>query len=478
MLLQLRGEKGVPACRDALQAGTHAAEATEEAPSASPPARLAGDKAVSCVKFQTAQKEERYQQLEPAGALQPKGSSLSLAFLLYCLQRQGYRLSVYTTASMKAPHKEAQEAAQSFVAVISPVRQPTAPNGTCKVDGKALLKQRLPVPDRPPQQTAIAPGAHEDTTWRFSSDSSSSEDMEEEEEQEGCCTHMRRDGACNGKKAYELLIMQQPNLSVPFIAAVAAAVEVNGGVFSGSGGDFLLRPRSVAPLCLHLVCFDMDSTLIEEEVIDELAAERGVAAQVAAITRQAMGGSVAFAKSLRQRLSLLKGLDRFDSSSLGSETDPLLNSRKLVGEPRDPLITPEVKAQTLIELSTKLQDAQGKQLQAQLDKALQEGAGGHDEPNLQSLRALAAALEAATSAAAKAAAAGANAAAVGDGSNDILMLQAAATGIAFCAKEKVQAAVPLHLNRRDLCLLAFFLGISYPVWLLADAVPLNKTDNS
>lgn len=58
----------------------------------------------------------------------------------------------------------------------------------------------------------------------------------------------------------------------------------------------------------RLVCFDMDSTLIEAEVIDELAAAAGVGEQVAAITEQAMQGELDFQESFRQRVALLEGL--------------------------------------------------------------------------------------------------------------------------------------------------------------------------
>jgi len=59
----------------------------------------------------------------------------------------------------------------------------------------------------------------------------------------------------------------------------------------------------------RLVVFDMDSTLIEAEVIDELAKEAGVGEQVAAITEQAMRGEIDFKESFRRRVGLLKGLD-------------------------------------------------------------------------------------------------------------------------------------------------------------------------
>jgi len=59
----------------------------------------------------------------------------------------------------------------------------------------------------------------------------------------------------------------------------------------------------------RLVCFDMDSTLIQVEVIDELAKAAGVGQQVAEITESAMRGEIDFSESFRQRMALLKGMD-------------------------------------------------------------------------------------------------------------------------------------------------------------------------
>lgn len=59
----------------------------------------------------------------------------------------------------------------------------------------------------------------------------------------------------------------------------------------------------------RLVCFDMDSTLIQHEVIDELAKAAGVGEQVAAITERAMNGELDFTESFKARVALLRGLD-------------------------------------------------------------------------------------------------------------------------------------------------------------------------
>jgi phosphoserine phosphatase len=73
--------------------------------------------------------------------------------------------------------------------------------------------------------------------------------------------------------------------------------------------DISLQEDNVYRRCRRLVCFDMDSTLIETEVIDELADRAGVGAQVREITERAMRGEIDFTQSFTERVALLKGLD-------------------------------------------------------------------------------------------------------------------------------------------------------------------------
>lgn len=73
--------------------------------------------------------------------------------------------------------------------------------------------------------------------------------------------------------------------------------------------DISFQEDSMYRRMRRLICFDMDSTLIETEVIDELAVRAGVGDQVKAITESAMRGEIDFSESFRQRCALLKGLD-------------------------------------------------------------------------------------------------------------------------------------------------------------------------
>ena len=73
--------------------------------------------------------------------------------------------------------------------------------------------------------------------------------------------------------------------------------------------DFSFQLDNMYRRIRRLICFDMDSTLIETEVIDELAIRAGVGDEVKAITERAMRGEIDFTESFRERVALLKGLD-------------------------------------------------------------------------------------------------------------------------------------------------------------------------
>ena len=73
--------------------------------------------------------------------------------------------------------------------------------------------------------------------------------------------------------------------------------------------DFSFQLDNMYRRMCRLICFDMDSTLIETEVIDELAIRAGVGDEVKAITERAMRGEIDFTESFRERVALLKGLD-------------------------------------------------------------------------------------------------------------------------------------------------------------------------
>lgn len=73
--------------------------------------------------------------------------------------------------------------------------------------------------------------------------------------------------------------------------------------------DFSLQRDNMYRRMRRLICFDMDSTLIQTECIDELAMKAGVGDQVKEITERAMRGEIDFKESFKERVALLKGLD-------------------------------------------------------------------------------------------------------------------------------------------------------------------------
>ncbi|MCQ2144965.1 MAG: phosphoserine phosphatase SerB [Bacteroidales bacterium] len=78
---------------------------------------------------------------------------------------------------------------------------------------------------------------------------------------------------------------------------------------AGGGIDLSFQKDDIYRRSRRLICFDMDSTLIHTECIDELAEKAGVGDQVRAITESAMRGEIDFTESFTRRVALLKGLD-------------------------------------------------------------------------------------------------------------------------------------------------------------------------
>lgn len=215
------------------------------------------------------------------------------------------------------------------------------------------------------------------------------------------------------------------------------------------GIDIGVLPRS---LPAQLVLFDMDSTLITMEVIDELAKEAGSGEEVAAITEAAMRGELDFNGSLLRRVATLKGLSltavetvkrrlqcnpgvpefaafaRAQGVKLGLVSGGFLPFARHIGQQ---LQFDDVRANTLLDDGQALTGAvQGEIVNAQVKaRTLTELATHYQLPS-----------EAIW--------------AVGDGANDLLMLQAAGLGVAFRAKPKLRQAAHLALDVSDMRALA------------------------
>ncbi|HUR67668.1 MAG TPA: phosphoserine phosphatase SerB [Candidatus Thermoplasmatota archaeon] len=103
------------------------------------------------------------------------------------------------------------------------------------------------------------------------------------------------------------------------------------------GVDAVVQPHSMFRTRKRLVVFDMDSTIVDGEVIDELAAAAGVGDAVATITKRAMQGEMDFKQALRERVAMLKGLTTEDlervaaSLRLNPGTEDLVRTLKAMG---------------------------------------------------------------------------------------------------------------------------------------------------
>lgn len=94
--------------------------------------------------------------------------------------------------------------------------------------------------------------------------------------------------------------------------------------------DIAFQAESMYRRNRRLVVFDMDSTLIRIEVIDELARARGVGTEVAAITEAAMRGELDFAQSFTKRLSLLNGLEEVKVKAIGDSLPLTHGAERLI----------------------------------------------------------------------------------------------------------------------------------------------------
>lgn len=201
---------------------------------------------------------------------------------------------------------------------------------------------------------------------------------------------------------------------------------------------------------MRLIVMDIDSTLINEEVIDLLGEEAGVGEQVAAITERAMRGELDFRQALEERVGLLAGLDRevFDRTFARVTFTP--GALELIRTAHERGWKVGVVSGGFHEVADRIVEAAGidyclaNRLEVQNGKLTGKLAAEivTRERKLEALRSWAHELGLPLS----------QTVAMGDGANDIPMIQAAGTGIAFCAKPKTRAAAPFAIDERNLML--------------------------
>ena len=208
----------------------------------------------------------------------------------------------------------------------------------------------------------------------------------------------------------------------------------------------------------RLVAFDMDSTLIEAEVIDELAARAGVGEQVAAITERAMRGEIDFSASFRERLALLQGLDESVLAEIARGLKITEGAEHLISTLRTLGYKTAILSGGFTYFASYLQDRLGMDYVYANELDIEDGkVTGRvtgtivdGERKAQLLRQLAESegidLQ--------------QVIAVGDGANDLPMLSTAGLGIAFHAKPLVQQSAEQSISTLGLDAILYLLGFS------------------
>ncbi|MCE1178684.1 MAG: phosphoserine phosphatase SerB [Micrococcales bacterium] len=234
------------------------------------------------------------------------------------------------------------------------------------------------------------------------------------------------------------------------------------------GVDIAVSPAGLARRGRRLVVMDVDSTLIQDEVIELLAAHAGREAEVAAVTERAMRGEIDFAESLRDRVSVLAGLPESVLAEVRSAVRLTPGARTLVRTLKRLGFIVAVVSGGFIEIVEDLAHelgidyAHANRLEV-VDGLLTGrvlGAIVDREGKAEALRRFAEAEGIPLAATV----------AIGDGANDLDMLEAAGLGVAFNAKPVVQAQADTSVNVPYLDTVLFLLGISREEVEEADAL--------
>jgi phosphoserine phosphatase len=199
------------------------------------------------------------------------------------------------------------------------------------------------------------------------------------------------------------------------------------------------------------VVFDVDSTLINDEAIELLAERAGKRQEVAEVTERAMRGELDFEASLRQRVLTLRGLDEAVLGEVSQQLSPTNGAKELIEAIHKrggkaaavsggfiQLLAPvKEKLNFDLERANTLEVVDGKLTGQVIGKVIDRAAKA----------------EALLEWAQQLGVSPGKTIAVGDGANDLGMMEVAGLSVAFCAKPVVQQKAKIALNERDLSLL-------------------------
>ena len=207
----------------------------------------------------------------------------------------------------------------------------------------------------------------------------------------------------------------------------------------------------------RLICFDMDSTLIETEVIDELAKRAGVGKEVAAITESAMRGEIDFQESFIRRVSMLKDLDVSvmqniaENLPISEGLESLMSTLKYVGFKTAILSGGFTFFAKYLQQKFGFDYVYANELEIKNNKLTGKHLGdivdGKRKSELLKMMAQVEKIDIA------------QVVAVGDGANDLPMLSTAGLGIAFHAKPKVKANAEQAISTIGLDGILYLLGL-------------------
>ncbi|MDE2042011.1 MAG: phosphoserine phosphatase SerB [Alphaproteobacteria bacterium] len=246
-------------------------------------------------------------------------------------------------------------------------------------------------------------------------------------------------------------------------ADISFSASARPDIATQSGTDIIIQIE--AERRRSLLVADMDSTMITIECIDELADYAGIKPQIAEITERAMRGELDFEGALRERVGLLKGLKE-------SVIDDCLRERMKIMPGAIALVrTLNAHGGRAVLVSggfTRFTDVVGPQIgfdrtvsnvlgitQGVLDGSVVGDIVGAQTKRATLLEELAArALPASASLA------------IGDGANDIPMIEAAGLGVAYHAKPKTAAAAPARVQYGDLSVLLYACGYARKDWVI------------
>ena len=252
-----------------------------------------------------------------------------------------------------------------------------------------------------------------------------------------------------------------PITAIEFVLSGAKQKELSqvlSPIASSNGVDIAVQPGGLQRHARKLVQLDVDSTLIQQEVIELLAARAGVGSEVISITEQAMRGEIDFEKSLRARVALLKGLPVSAISEVQEQILLTPGAKTLVSTLHALGHTVAVVSGGFIDVIAPLL----KELDIKYFKANSLGI----ENDVLTGEVIGLVIDRAAKAAALREFAVAQSIsmdqtiAIGDGANDLDMIAAAGLGIAFNAKPAVKAAADSSISQPYLDSVLYLLGIS------------------